>query len=183
MTNKTLYIPRVFNNITEARIADIFENKACFGQISKIDLVTKEKYKSAYIHFANWKDNDATRAFQKEMDENGKAKVTYEVPWFWIVLEYKKKIPMSTPENSPTLRGVPAAPKKQITQKALMRGFARRNLTGDFDNITKEKEHDVTKTELVHVSYVRCLEEQNAYLYSFIQQRDIQLHNALFTMR
>jgi hypothetical protein len=94
-------------------------------------------------------------------------------------LEYKKKIPMSTPENSPTLRGVPAAPKKQITQKALMRGFARRNLTGDFDNITKEKEHDVTKTELVHVSYVRCLEEQNAYLYSVIQQRDIQLHDAL----
>ena len=140
MTNKTLYSPRVFNNITEARIADIFENKACFGQISKIDLVTKEKYKSAYIHFANWKDNDATRAFQKEMDENGKAKVTYDVPWFWIVLEYKKKIPMSTPENSPTLRGVPAAPKKQITQKALMRGFARRNLTGDFDNITKEKD-------------------------------------------
>jgi len=178
--NMSLYIPHVFNNINETRIADVFEKKVGFGQISKIDMVSKvgkdgkQTYKSVYIHFTNWNDNDATRAFQKEMTENGKAKVNYDDPWFWLVLEYKKKH-VSTPENSPILNGVPAAPKKQITQKDLMRGFARRNLIEDFDpNVT---------TNLVDASYARYLEQQNAYLYSVIQQRNIELHNALTNRR
>ncbi len=158
MSNKSLYIPRVFNNIDEARVANVFE-KLGFGKITKVDFVSKEKHKSAYVHFASWSDNDATRAFRKELEENGKAKVNYDDPWFWIVLEYKKKH-VSTPENSPTLKAVPAAPKKQ---QALMRGVARRL---NFD----EEEQQVT-TNLVDASYVRHLEQQNAYLYSVIQQQ------------
>ena len=183
MKNISLYIPRVFNNISETRIADVFEKKIGFGQVSKIDMVAKvnndgkQTHKSVYIHFANWNDNDATRAFQKEMENNGKVNINYDDPWFWIVLEYKKKH-VSTPENSPSLRGqavVPATPKKLITQKDIARGFAKRNLTNDFD---AEHFGGVTM-DLVHVSYARYLEQQNAYLYSVIQQRNIELHHEL----
>lgn len=157
MSNMSLYIPRVFNNIDEARVANVFE-KLGFGKISKVDFVSKEKYKSAYVHFASWNDNDATRAFRKELEENGKAKINYDDPWFWIVLEYKKKH-VSTPENSMISSvNVPPTPKKQ---KALMRGVARR-LNFDEEHVT---------TNLVDASYVRYLEQQNAYLYSVIQQQ------------
>jgi hypothetical protein len=93
-TNLSLYIPRVFSNITEDRIARVFESLS-FGYVSRVDLVAKESadgkpYNSAYVHFDNWFDTTANRAFQDRVtDPERDARVVYDDPWYWIVLENK----------------------------------------------------------------------------------------------
>lgn len=95
-TNLSLYIPRVFSNITEDRIARVFESLN-FGYVGRVDLVAKESadgkpYNSAYIHFNDWFDTTANRAFQDRVtDPERDARVVYDDPWYWIVLENKGK--------------------------------------------------------------------------------------------
>ena len=90
--NLSLYIPRVFANITKERIARVFESLN-FGYVSRVDLVAKESsngqhYNSAYVHFDEWFDTTANRAFQDRVaDPNREARVVYDDPWYWIVLE------------------------------------------------------------------------------------------------
>jgi hypothetical protein len=92
--NLSLYIPRVFANITKDRIARVFESLN-FGYVSRVDLIAKESangqyYNSAYVHFDEWFDNTANRAFQdRVVDPTREARVVYDDPWYWIVLENK----------------------------------------------------------------------------------------------
>jgi hypothetical protein len=94
--NLSLYIPRVFANITKERIARVFESLN-FGYVSRVDLVVKESpngqhYNSAYIHFDEWFDTTANRAFQdRVIHPERDARVVYDDPWYWIVLENKGK--------------------------------------------------------------------------------------------
>ena len=53
--NMSLYIPRVFSNISKERIADVFE---CLrlGKVNRIDFVAKmdrnnDLYNAVYVHF------------------------------------------------------------------------------------------------------------------------------------
>jgi len=92
----TLYIPRVFENISKNRIASTFEDLN-FGVVSRIDLISKQSengrnYNSAYVHFEHWYDNPTTRSFQERiLDPAREARVVYDDPWYWIVLENKGK--------------------------------------------------------------------------------------------
>jgi len=95
--NISLYIPHVYTNYTKERITEVFENKFSIGKIKTIDLVAKlgkngMTFNAAYIHFEYWYDNDFARALQiKVLDINQEAKLYYEEPWYWIVLENKSK--------------------------------------------------------------------------------------------
>jgi hypothetical protein len=91
--NISLYIPHVFANITKNKIVETFE-KLRIGSISRIDFINKkgknENFNSVYIHFTQWYDNVASRNFQQRvLDPNMEARVVYDEPWFWIVLENK----------------------------------------------------------------------------------------------
>jgi hypothetical protein len=94
--NLSLYIPRVFRNITKERIESVFENLG-FGRVRRVDLINKEnsdleRYNSAYVHFEEWFDTPANRAFQERVvDSERDARVVYDDPWYWIVLENKTK--------------------------------------------------------------------------------------------
>ena len=183
MNNTSLYIPHVFNNINDERITQIFESKMGFGQISKIDSVSKtgkdgKSYKSVYIHFSKWNDSDKTRAFRKELADNKKATLNYDNPWFWLVLEYKKdtkeKKGMTTPNNSPVIKSVQPPKKKYNSLHEFARDVdlsMRRNLNRecDCDMETRRQMEDVMPIEamnLVDATYVRYLEQQNAALYN-----------------
>ena len=92
--NISLYIPHVFANITKNKIVETFE-KLRIGSISRIDFINKkgknENFNSVYIHFTQWYDNVASRNFQQRvLDPNMEARVVYDEPWFWIVLENKR---------------------------------------------------------------------------------------------
>ena len=92
--NISLYIPHVFSNISSKKICDIFDFQA-IGDIQKVDLIPKKnrngkRYNAAYIHFYEWYDNIASRNFQDQvLDKNKEARIVYDEPWYWIVLENK----------------------------------------------------------------------------------------------
>lgn len=90
--NISLFIPRVFPNITEVRIMDIFHENN-IGEVHHVDLVGKldalgRPYNCAYVHFDCWYDNPTAFHFYKRVvDPHSQAKIVYDDPWFWIVLK------------------------------------------------------------------------------------------------
>ena len=111
----SLYIPRVFANITKERVAQIFESLR-LGEVSVVDFVpredsnTGEPYNMAFVHFNRWYDNTASTNFQgKVNDPNTEAKVVYDEPWYWICL--------------PNLNPKPDAQRMMEEQMQLMQSY------------------------------------------------------------
>ena len=87
----SLYIPRVFPSITKKQIESVFCDLA-IGVVCEIDLLPQKngKYNAAYVHFVSWFDNPGARNLQQKITNPLKqAKLVYEDPWFWILLENK----------------------------------------------------------------------------------------------
>ena len=136
--NISLYIPHVFANINRNRVADTFENLR-IGNVKRVDIVSKrssngEHYNTVYIHFNYWYDNVASRNFQERvLDPNMEARIVYDEPWYWIVLENKsanKSIGRKPRVNVEALMNTECVtPVKQMTNQ-------------DFANLFKEPEKD-----------------------------------------
>jgi hypothetical protein len=173
--NISLYIPHVFDTISETRILNVFES---FGTIANLDFVSKvgkdgHNYKSVYIHFNKWNNDDKTRLFRKELSDNQKVNVTYDKPWFWIVLEYKKKQIMSTPPNTPEQilnKRKPNKPRTNLKPPKLVLDELVRNLNKETMSQMNEVEKLIPQEsfELVDVGYVRHLEQQLTVLYGML---------------
>jgi hypothetical protein len=94
LENISLFIPRVFANITKERIFKKFE-ELLIGKVSRVDLVEKisksgEKYNSAYVHFDYWYQTSyAARLHASVRNPEEESRIIYDDPWFWIVLENK----------------------------------------------------------------------------------------------
>ena len=94
--NMSLYIPRVFANISEEKIRSTFD-KLGLGVVDRVDIVSKmgqhgEVYNSVYVHFDYWYSNAAAFNFQERLKNPAKqTRVVYDDPWFWIVLENKSR--------------------------------------------------------------------------------------------
>ena len=134
--NISLYIPHVFASISKKRIINTFEDLQ-IGNVKRIDFVYKKshsEYNAVYIHFNYWYDNIAARNFQERViNPNVEARIVYDEPWFWIVLENKtKKAPsgrkprlnmetlnkMETLNNCDSLNNCESTPvKKQMTNR------------------------------------------------------------------
>ena len=87
----SLFIPRVFLNITHNRIRYVFEDMLVFGKVSRIDMKLHKsgKYMSAYVYFERWHESKSTVHFQEKINSNMKALVVYDDPWNWVVLKNK----------------------------------------------------------------------------------------------
>ena len=90
----TLCIPRVFSNICENRIRNVF-NALKLGHIGRIDMVSKisptgEKFNRVFIHFERWFETDNANNAHKLLSEGKDIKVIYDEPWFWKVSTYRK---------------------------------------------------------------------------------------------
>ena len=94
--NISLFIPHVYGNYTSSMVGDVF-NQMCFGKVKNVDFVNKmgsdgKPYNAAYIHFSEWYDNTIASNFQERvMNPQKEARVMYDDPWYWIVLENKGK--------------------------------------------------------------------------------------------
>ena len=90
--NLSLFIPHVFPNITKDRMMNAFAD-ASLGTVKRIDFVPKfsrddKMYYSAYIHFESWSDNIIAANFQQRvLNPEKEARIVYDDPWYWIVLE------------------------------------------------------------------------------------------------
>lgn len=90
IANMSIYIPHVFSNIDLERITDTFY-KLDIGKVTNVDFVAKcgknGYYYSAYVHFEYWFDNDHSHNLQAKIKSGAEARVVYDDPWYWIVLE------------------------------------------------------------------------------------------------
>jgi hypothetical protein len=88
----SLYIPRVFSNVSSKRIAAIFHNLD-LGRVRKIDMIPRvnpngDDYNMVFIHMWEWYENQNSYNFQERvLAGNGGARIVYDDPWFWIVLK------------------------------------------------------------------------------------------------
>jgi len=85
----SLCIPRVFPNITEAKIVAIF-SKLRLGHIARVDMIDKrspdgEHVKRVFIHFEHWFDTDYAWEARNRVLSGKDIKVVYDNPWFWKV--------------------------------------------------------------------------------------------------
>jgi hypothetical protein len=99
-----LCIPRVYPNITEARIRHIF-NELDMGTIDHIDLVSKtsekgEKFNRVYVHYRYWNNSDNANNARERLLNGKEIKIIYDEPWFWKVSAYRESKPKQTEENN-----------------------------------------------------------------------------------
>jgi hypothetical protein len=82
-------IPRVFENINELQVREVFE-QLDLGQLDRIDIIERssekgEKYKRIFIHFRKWYWNDDAINARRRLVEGKDIKVVYNMPWFWKI--------------------------------------------------------------------------------------------------
>jgi len=94
--NVSLYIPHIFPNFSKEYVAKVFEGLN-IGKVKNIDFVLKigkdcKEYNAAYIHFDFWHDTIAANNFKaRVVDEKQEARIVYDEPWHWVVLENKAR--------------------------------------------------------------------------------------------
>jgi hypothetical protein len=104
---KSLYIPRVFLNITEEKIREVFERLE-LGEIERIDLVPRP-YTSgtisanmAFIYFKYWSQSvSAQNLASRIMDPHREARIVYDDPWYWILLPNRRPHLAKPAESDP----------------------------------------------------------------------------------
>jgi len=96
MSSYTVFIPRVFSNISQERISNVFHDLN-IGSVEHVDLVPKtsangKSYNMAFVHFAMiYNTSEATKFRQEVEDPEKKAILQYDGPWFWLVLPFEQK--------------------------------------------------------------------------------------------
>ena len=85
----SMCIPRVFENISERQVREVFE-QLDLGQLDHIDIIERksekgEKYKRIFIHFSKWYWNDEAVTARRRLIEGKDIKVVYNMPWFWKI--------------------------------------------------------------------------------------------------
>ena len=94
--NISLFIPHVYANFTSKAVFDIIQDMG-IGEVKNVDFVSKtgsdgKPYNAVYIHFYQWYDNIVARNFQERvLNPSKEARIMYDDPWYWLVLENKGK--------------------------------------------------------------------------------------------
>lgn len=112
--NISLYIPYVFADISRETIANVFWKQE-IGCVKSVDLVPKldrngHYYHIAFVHFYYWFDNIAAVNLLNKIRNSDQARVVYDDPYFWNVLEnktekkaqWKRKICIDLSDMKPT---------------------------------------------------------------------------------
>ena len=84
----SLYIARVFPNISWKRVKEVFENELNLGVVDRIDMpkcTSKDgkEYKKVFIHFKKWNNTPEVDTVRSEIINGDTLKVIYDEPWFW----------------------------------------------------------------------------------------------------
>ena len=87
-TAMSLCIPRVFNNITEAKVYNVF-NKLNIGKIHSINMIERtnkkgKMVKCVFINFDYWYLNERSQ-MRNQLLSGKEIQIVYDDPWFWNV--------------------------------------------------------------------------------------------------
>jgi hypothetical protein len=94
--NISLYIPHIFANYSKEDVIKVFHDLN-IGKVKNIDFISKmgqdgKTFNAAYVHFDCWYDNESAAYFQERvLNPKKEARLMYEDPWYWIVLENKAR--------------------------------------------------------------------------------------------
>jgi hypothetical protein len=96
-TQPSICIPRVFNNIAEKKIRQVFD-ELNLGKISRIDIKERknekgEVFNRVYIHFEKWFCNEDAQTARRKLILGKEIKIIYDKPWFWKVSASKWEPP------------------------------------------------------------------------------------------
>jgi len=165
--NISLYVPHVFANYSKAAVAKVFNEYV--GEVKEVDFVSKKShdgrpYNAAYIHFHAWHNNHATVNLQaRVLDPAQEARIVYDDPWYWIVLENKGQKsarantpPMACRDEFPAILTPrkaaaggaipPNAPTKAArNQPILTEKMPNINLEDDFDEALAKEARDAIR--------------------------------------
>ena len=107
-------------------------------------------FNAAYIHFEFWYDNSVARNFQERvLNPDKEARIVYEDPWYWIVLENRAKKHVSGSRKVRMVLDIPqdgfATPVKQRTNKdfADMYRAPRKHKVTKESQLNSDKEFDL----------------------------------------
>lgn len=203
--NISLYIPHIFGNYGKEEITTIMSK---FGVVNNIDLLSKmgsdgKVYNAAYIHFEYWYENTFNIDFQERViNPKKEARIMYDNPWYWIVLENKSKkvtpgnrkpridietfSTPNTPVEEKSDTEAPKAPMKKLSMKKASMKAAQSmkavKLEKDFDTATTEEDED----EEIERFMEEMEEEDDKYLATIdvryvktIEDENIMLRNQL----
>lgn len=108
----SVFIPRVFANITKERITHVVENKVPLGKVERVDIVNiDDKFNRVFIHFQYWYDTEFVDVFKRLLNDDTKqAKIVYDEPWYWIVLKNTNRVANGEPKMRIKLDVEPSTP-------------------------------------------------------------------------
>lgn len=86
MSEPVICIPRVFINIDESRIKNVFGKLFGINNIKQINVIKKldkrdKPYNKVFIHFYSWPIEHIE--IRNKLLEGKEIKIVYEQPWFW----------------------------------------------------------------------------------------------------
>jgi hypothetical protein len=85
----SICIPRAFENISEARVRNVFDKLGIFT-IDRVDVVLRknekgESYKRFFVHIKDWAHTDDAQKAKERLIAGKELKIVYDDPWFWKV--------------------------------------------------------------------------------------------------
>ena len=170
IANISLYIPHVFSNFSKKMVAETFENLR-IGNVKRVDFVHKRNsngdYNAAYIHFNYWCDNVAASNFKdRVLNPNTEARIVYDEPWYWIVLE--NKVPKVKSSDRKCRINIDALSKTQVQDEKKMM------TNEDFANLFKNQDENDFRALCSEISKEICYAQEDA---AFITLDDIMDEN------
>ena len=175
--NISLYIPHIFANYTKSDVSNVFENLN-IGKVKNIDFISKmdqdgKTFNAAYIHFEYWFDNIVASNFQERVLTKSPAKLMYDDPWFWLVLENKgRKFATGERKQCIDLGDLKQCPEKINTPEAPIKNTQCQmdeiQIMDAMDAMIEECEAQQEEDNLYLINidgrYVQELETENAEL-------------------
>ena len=93
----SLCIPRVFPNISEARIRKTFED-IFIGRIDKIDIIKGDKFNRVFIHLS-WNNTPDALYVRNQVMTGKDVKVVYDGPWYWMISASRNQTTQPQPQQ------------------------------------------------------------------------------------
>ena len=151
-------------------VANTFENLR-IGNVKRVDFVHKRSsngdFNAAYIHFNYWCDNVAACNFQERvLNPNTEARIVYDEPWYWIVLE--NKVPKVKSTDRKSRINIDALSKTQDHDEKKMM------TNEDFANLFKNQDENDFRALCSEISKEICYAQEDA---AFITLDDIMDEN------
>lgn len=92
----SLCIPRVFPNIDERRIRNVFADLD-MGEIERVDIIKRttekgDKFNRVFIHWKRWNGSDNANQARERLLNGKEIKIVYDDPWFWKISAYREPI-------------------------------------------------------------------------------------------